>query len=269
VRSFALASEVEGCVADPDDRSLYIGEENVGIWRYGADPEARTNRTLGAATSPQAPLEADVEGLAIYAGAGTSGYLIASSQGSSEYVVYRRAPPNAFVGRFRSAAGVFGATEGTDGLDVSHAPLGPLFPSGVFVAQDGENLPENQNFKLVPWPAIAGAFTPPLAIDASRPVRWSVAPGACANGIDDDGDGATDYPNDPGCTIPYAGTEAPACSDGADNDGDGRIDFGADPECGSPADPREAPGCGIGFEIAPALLAVASARRRRRRRAVG
>jgi hypothetical protein len=48
--------------------------------------------------------------------------------------------------------------------------------------------------------------------------------GVCDNGIDDDGDGWADSPDDPGCT-PFGDREDPRCQDGADNDGDGRVDF--------------------------------------------
>ncbi|MGH1559341.1 phytase [Caulobacter segnis] len=45
----------------------------------------------------------------------------------------------------------------TDGLDVTSAALGGGLEDGAFVAQDGRNIapPEHQNFKLVPWSAIA------------------------------------------------------------------------------------------------------------------
>jgi hypothetical protein len=54
----------------------------------------------------------------------------------------------------------------------------------------------------------------------------------CSDGIDNDGDGYTDYPNDPGCTDLDDPTENPnpPCSDGIDNDGDGLVDC-ADPGC--------------------------------------
>lgn len=53
---------------------------------------------------------------------------------------------------------------------------------------------------------------------------------ACWNGLDDDGDGKTDFPADPGCTSATDGDEtnpppgARQCSDGIDNDADGLID---------------------------------------------
>ncbi|MBI2451540.1 hypothetical protein HYV50_00510, partial [Candidatus Pacearchaeota archaeon] len=50
----------------------------------------------------------------------------------------------------------------------------------------------------------------------------------CNDGIDNDGDGAVDYPNDFGCVDINDNSEinngATQCSDGIDNDGDGRID---------------------------------------------
>jgi hypothetical protein len=47
----------------------------------------------------------------------------------------------------------------------------------------------------------------------------------CDDGDDNDGDTLIDYPSDPGCFHPAANIEDPACQDGDDNDGDGRIDF--------------------------------------------
>jgi hypothetical protein len=58
------------------------------------------------------------------------------------------------------------------------------------------------------------------------------------------------------------------CNDGVDNDGDGAIDS-ADPNCASSLDDQELAGggCGLGFEVAPVLLALGSLRRRARARA--
>lgn len=56
----------------------------------------------------------------------------------------------------------------------------------------------------------------------------------CMDGIDNDGDGLIDFPNDCGCSEPCDTTEAPnpvrQCNDGIDNDGDGLIDL-ADTNC--------------------------------------
>jgi 3-phytase len=67
------------------------------------------------------------------------------------------------VGSFHVVAdpdrGVDGVSE-TDGLDVVSAPLGPRFPEGLLVVQDGRNLSprERQNFKFVSWRDIAAAL---------------------------------------------------------------------------------------------------------------
>lgn len=65
---------------------------------------------------------------------------------------------------------------------------------------------------------------------------------ACDNGIDDDGDGLVDYPVDPGCVViadSSENTAAVACDNGIDDDGDGLADFPTDPGCIGPADPDE------------------------------
>ena len=38
VRQWDVGSEVEGCVADDEFADLYISEEDVAIWKYGAEP---------------------------------------------------------------------------------------------------------------------------------------------------------------------------------------------------------------------------------------
>jgi hypothetical protein len=99
-----------------------------------------------------------------------------------------------------------------------------------------------------------------------------IAPPACSNGDDDDGDGATDYPADPGCQTASGAKEDPKCDDGVDNDGDGGTDWdgggqglAADAQClAKPWKDREIPagGCGLGAEIALALALARTARRR-------
>jgi len=168
VRTFEVGSITEGCVCDDENGWLYISEENVGIWRYGAEPGAGPTRVQIDNTGPTGHLAADVEGLAIYYTAGGGGCLLASSQGNSRYVVYDRAAPNAYRLTFQIAANAalgIDAVSDTDGIDVVNLGLGPAFPSGCFLAQDGTNTGGNQNFKLVPWQSIANSVSPPLPID--------------------------------------------------------------------------------------------------------
>jgi len=184
VRSFAVGSKTEGMVTDDVSGDLYIGEEDVGIWKYGAEPDDYYAPTLVDTTDDEGHLTADVEGLTLYYAPGGNGYLIASSQGNSSYVIYDRAIPHDYVGTFRIVAGngIEGTTQ-TDGIDVANVSFGPTFTYGVFIAQDDDNQPENQNFKLVPWDVIAAAMTPPLTIDTTP-----VGPHPHTGDLDGDGD---------------------------------------------------------------------------------
>jgi 3-phytase len=156
VRVFGVGSQTEGCVADDEMGHLYLAEEDVGIWKYPAEPNAGLNRLLVDSTGPEGHLVADVEGLTITYGPNGTGHLLASSQGNNTYTVYRREGSNAYLQTFTVWNG--GDTDGTtdtDGIDATTASLGSSFPSGLFVAQDGANTTPsgstaNQNYKLVP-----------------------------------------------------------------------------------------------------------------------
>lgn len=148
-----VSSQPEGCVVDPRSGTLYVGEENVGIWRYAA---GSAEGTLVAETDGQ-QLVADVEGLALAPEGTDGGWLIASSQGDNAYARYRL-PGMEPAGRFRIAAGNVGSAEETDGIELSTRSFGAKYPGGLFVAQDGVNAPYAQNFKLVSWTAILEAL---------------------------------------------------------------------------------------------------------------
>jgi 3-phytase len=167
VRSFDAGGITEGCVADDELGQLYIGEEDVAIWKYGAEPSAGSARRQVDSVDG-GRLDADIEGLTLYhAGSAGGGYLIASSQGSDAFALYERGGTNAYVATFRIAEGAVDRVSGTDGIDVTNASLGSAFPRGVFVAQDNTNNDGNQNFKLVPWDGIARSASPALSVDTS------------------------------------------------------------------------------------------------------
>jgi 3-phytase len=163
VREFEVGSQAEGCVADDELGHLYVDEEDVGLWKYAAEPDAGNERTLIDGTGKDGRLEADVEGVSLWVGENGEGYLVVSNQGADNYAVYRRAGDNAYVGHFHvvanAAENVDGASE-TDGLDVLNAALGERYPSGLLVVQDGRNIApeERQNFKYVSWADVMGAL---------------------------------------------------------------------------------------------------------------
>jgi 3-phytase len=166
VRTLAVPSQPEGCVADDILALLYVGEEEGGIWKFGAEPtdpvEGNMVDRVGNHMVP------DVEGLTIYYADDSTGYLIASSQGNNTYVIYTRQGTNDYMGTFRIADGeTIDGTSETDGIDVTNFSLGPRFPTGLFIAQDGDNPGANQNFKCVPWDSIARLFEPPLVVSTT------------------------------------------------------------------------------------------------------
>ena len=170
VRSFDVGDQSEGCVADDESGWFFVAEEDAGIWRYGAEPGAGSTRVLVDSTAVGGNLTRDVEGLSIYYAANGAGYLIASSQGNSRYVVYERTPPHAHRLSFTTGdnlgSGIDAAT-GTDGLDVCNLRLGSQWPGGTLMVQDDANPGANQNFKLIDWRDVAAAATPPLVVDTT------------------------------------------------------------------------------------------------------
>jgi hypothetical protein len=76
---------------------------------------------------------------------------------------------------------------------------------------------------------------------------WTRVPD-CANGLDDDGDLAIDYPADPDCRSLDDLSEEPDCSDGIDNDDDGWVDHPDDPACSSPTAQIESRACQDGID---------------------
>jgi 3-phytase/alkaline phosphatase D len=190
--------QLEGMVVDQETGFLYIGQENVGIWKYLAEPTGGSTGTLVDRVKELggANLTDDVEGLTIYYGDDGTGYLLASSQGDNTFAVYSREGNNDFLGRFAIGPnGPIDSVEESDGAEVINVPLGPNFPFGLFVTQDGSDDPavlveddgelENisTNFKFVPWQHIANTFDTPLDIDTSSFDPRHPVPRSLLNGV--------------------------------------------------------------------------------------
>ena len=186
--------QVEGMVADARRGFLFAAQEDVGIWRipvggsaFAAPRLIDRVREFGQEytrefdeeeeefvceideSSPSAGsdyLAADAEGLTIYPlpGAGR-GYLLASSQGSSTFVVYDLASLRK-LRTFTIGDGVTDGVDNCDGAMVVGLPLGP-FTQGLLVTHDGDEEPGDDatNFKFTRWDGVADALG--LAIDTT------------------------------------------------------------------------------------------------------
>nr|WP_306337198.1 phytase [Streptomyces sp. KL118A] len=171
--------QVEGMVVDPSNGTLYAGQEDVGIWRLRADLTGKPElvdkvREYGVPgvydeeTEECAPgadpgyggkrITADVEGLTLVNEADGDGYLLASSQGDNTFAAYDRelGDHNEYEGGFRvtPAGGALDGSEECDGAAALNEPLGPQYPHGLLVVQDGHDAPgdgdrPSTNFKFV------------------------------------------------------------------------------------------------------------------------
>ncbi|PZU50547.1 MAG: 3-phytase [Sphingomonas sp.] len=164
-----LGSQTEGCVVNDATGDLYVGEEDVGIWRMSlADPKAAP---VKIAPVDGKKLVADVEGLTLMRDGGRT-FLIASSQGDSAYAVWEvKGAEYSWIGRFRVAGGAIDPATETDGIDAWSGPIAG-YPEGAIAMHDtcdgeGPNDPpaavcssdaKQQNYKLVDWRTVKTAL---------------------------------------------------------------------------------------------------------------
>ncbi len=186
VRTFQVGSEAEGCFADDATGALYVAQETVALWRYGAEPDAGTARVaVDTVTGSGGRLAPEIEGVTGVRRADGTGILIASAQNvahrSESYFAVYDLDSNAYIRSFRV---VDGATaddcDGTDGIAAHAGPLGEQYPDGLFVCQDNNNdapgTNGNQNFK---YASLATALAPPdgpLPPDPPQPPQPPVDP---------------------------------------------------------------------------------------------
>lgn len=155
-RRLKLGSQTEGCVVDDQADLLYVGEEDVAIWRFDFDPAGSAAPVMIQAID-RFRLTDDVEGLTLMRDGGQT-YLIASSQGDSTYPVWRITGTGTdraydYVGRFAIVEGdtIDGVTH-TDGLDAWSGPIGPWSQGAIAFHDDNDRPnPGQQNYKIVDW----------------------------------------------------------------------------------------------------------------------
>ena len=156
VRSMKLGTQSEGCVVDDRTGILYVAEEDVGLWKFNAEPDGPVTATALAKADGN-EIVMDAEGVALAPSGTDGGYVIVSSQGDNAFAVYRL-PEARYIGRFRINDGTIDGVQETDGIELMLGDFGPAFPGGLMVVQDGDNLPQTQNFKLLRWSDVVSAL---------------------------------------------------------------------------------------------------------------
>lgn len=253
VRVIRMSDRTEGAVADDERGVLYLAEEKVAIWRYGAEPEDGDQRTL-VDSRLGGYVGKDIEGLALFRGPGGSGYLIVSNQAEDSFVVYDREGDNRHLLTFRIGPGDdIDEVTGTDGIEVTSMSLGPLFPFGLFVAQDDRDDLGGQNLKFVGWEEIARAADPPLMLGGF--LAGEIEGGTWTDGsVNEGADAGTLGPPPP---EPHdAGAQLQPSADAATFESPM-----------TPTEPLEPTACGCSSAVPAALAALALLRSNRRRSA--
>jgi 3-phytase len=151
---FSGAGEIEAVAVDDEAGHVYYADEGNGLHQWAADPE-RADASTELAHFARDGFSGDREGIAIYAGRGGVGYIIATDQlpGNSRYHLYRRdARPGASPDH-RVVRVFAGDADSTDGIEATSRALGPDFPGGLFVAMNSGA----RNFLFYRWSDIQAA----------------------------------------------------------------------------------------------------------------
>ncbi|MGH8454698.1 MAG: Ig-like domain-containing protein, partial [Nevskiales bacterium] len=202
-------------VSDPnDDDNLEpkTGCDSEDVNFNGVLNPGEDTHIAGPYQNPPAPTlapgnVASVPGTLALNTGGTADFFVNYNKAFCSWVQVRLQATTAVAGTEASAVATFDLPCSTTDLGTSHAPPGGSIDS--------------------PFGTDGNCTTAPLE------------PTACSDGVDNDSDAFTDFPNDAQCSSAADDSES-ACSDGMDNDLDTFVDFPDDAQCSDAADNDEA-----------------------------
>jgi len=161
VRKFGTYSgkkEIESVAVDDKLGYVYYSDEQVGVRKYYADPDAKEADTQLGMICTSDYLE-DNEGISIYEVDDTTGYVIVSDQSANRFRIYTRegvpadpeenTPAEPHNQKLVKIVNVM--TNNSDGSEVTNVVLSDKFPGGMFVAMS-----DNKTFQYYSWADIAG-----------------------------------------------------------------------------------------------------------------
>lgn len=153
VRKFGIWSgvkEIEAIAVDDKLGYVYYSDENVGVRKYPADPDA-PQANMELALFCDTGIVQDQEGISIYEVDDSTGYILVSDQEINEFHIFKREgePDNPHQHNLIKVIKV--STTSSDGSDVTSMTLNKKFPGGLFVAMSDE-----RTFHYYSWTDIAG-----------------------------------------------------------------------------------------------------------------
>ncbi|WP_026705327.1 phytase [Flavobacterium soli] len=129
---FSGKKEIEAIAVDNELGYIYYSDEQSGMRKYVADPDAKNNNEL--AFFGQKDFKADNEGIAIYKKTATTGYILVSNQQDNTFNVYPREGANGNPNEYPLLAVIPTSTVECDGADVTNINLNSQYKNGMFVA---------------------------------------------------------------------------------------------------------------------------------------
>ncbi len=128
LREFVGVPQVKDCAVDDASQSLYLAEENIGIWRYAAEPEAELVRELVAVSGVHGQLKGEVTSVDTL----TDGRLLVVTP--QQHGVWYIDPKQVNEAQLIALKGTLGV-ESVHGLSTKQGLLVGLFDDGTGVYQ--------------------------------------------------------------------------------------------------------------------------------------
>ena len=148
--AFAGTKEIEAVAVDDALGYIYYSEEDVGVHKYLADPDA-PGADQELALFGTDGFTQDREGISIYPLDDRTGYILVSDQQANVFRVFRREGEPGAPHNHRFITTVQVSTNESDGSEVTGVALGDRFPAGLFVAMS-----DDRTFHFYSWADIAG-----------------------------------------------------------------------------------------------------------------
>lgn len=149
--SFSGKKEIEAIAVDNELGYIYYCDEQFGVKKYLADPEAKDDKEL--ALFGQKDFKADNEGIAIYKTGAKTGYILISNQQANSFMVYAREGADGNPNNHTLLAEIPTSTIECDGADVTNVNLGAKYPNGMLVAMSN-----GMTFHYYDWNIIQAAI---------------------------------------------------------------------------------------------------------------